>query len=80
MWQNRKALTGAFLQGSIGRKRGEKRFSRGPIEPTNNLGVFKDMLSSFGGFFEEFTHTGERKKHTSGRRESKPRFIEKEAK
>ena len=79
MWQNRKNVTSRALLADTGRKRGKNRFFRGPMTNTNNLQVFKDALASFGGFFEEFTHTGERKKHTSGRRESRPRYVEKES-
>jgi hypothetical protein len=78
MWLNRNNLTGNFLFAEIGRKQGKKRSYRMAHSDTNNMPIFKDMLASFGGFFEEFTYTGERKKHTSGRRESRPRYIEKE--
>ena len=78
MWLNRGDLTGRNLQATIGRKQGQKRSFRMAHNQTDNVGLFKDMLASFGGIFEEFTHTGERKKHTSGRRESRPRYVEKE--
>ena len=73
MWLNTQKLRSRVLQETIGRKQGQKRSFRIPHNAENNLGIFKDMLSSFGGFFEEFTHTGERKKHTSGRRENRSR-------
>ena len=78
MWLNRASLTGHAMLADSGRKQGQKRFYRAPVETKDNLGVFKDMIKSFGGFFEEFTHTGERKKHTSGRRESRVQYIPKE--
>ena len=78
MWQNRDKLTSKALLSDIGRKQGQAHSYRLPPSQTNNVSLFKEMISSFGGFFQEFDHTGERKKHTSGRRESRPRFIEKE--
>jgi hypothetical protein len=77
MWQNLAKLTSTALNADIGRKQGQAHSYRIPPSKTNNVSLFKDMISSFGGFFQEFDHTGERKKHTSGRRESRPRFIEK---
>ena len=75
MWLNRNSLTSRSLLSEIDRKCGQKRFYRTPTEKANNIGLFKDMLQDFGGFFEEFTHTGERKKHSSGRRELRSFFM-----
>lgn len=71
MWRNRPNLTSKALFAEMKREPGQKRPYRGPNTTIDKLATFKDIISSVGGFFQEFDHTGERKKHTSGRRENR---------